>query len=75
MVGPRADELGLFGTLISRFWQHGSKDEAYLRARGEAESLDLVQDLRACGKLPKLAALEVDQALAHLWPRLRALQG
>lgn len=74
MVGPRADELGLFGTLISRFWQHGSKVEAYLRAHGEAESLDLVQDLSASGKLPKLAAMEVEEALAHLWPRLRTLR-
>lgn len=74
MVGPRADELGLFGTLICRFWQHGSKAEAYLRAHGEAESLDLVQDLRASGKLPRLAAMEVDRDLAHLWPRLRALR-
>lgn len=74
MIGPRADEVGVFGTLISRFWCHGPKAQEFLRASGEADSLDLVQELEAGGTMPKLAATEVDGAFAYLWPQLRALR-
>ncbi len=74
MIGPRGDEVGVFGTLISRFWDHGPTVQAFLRASGEAESLDLVRELKASGTMPKLAAMEVDEAFAYLWPQLRALR-
>ncbi|MGC1184004.1 MAG: deaminase [Candidatus Dormiibacterota bacterium] len=74
MDGPRADQLGLFATLISRFWRHSDTTEAFLRAAGEGHSLELVQDLRATGQMARLAAMEVDDALAHLWPQLSALR-
>jgi hypothetical protein len=74
MIGPRADEVGVFGTLISRFWRHGPKAQEFLRASGEADSLDLGPELEAGGTMPKLAAMEVDEAFAYLWPQLRALR-
>jgi tRNA(Arg) A34 adenosine deaminase TadA len=73
VIGPRPDEFGLFGTLISRFWRHSAQTEAFLKAAGETQSLELARDLAADGKMSELAAMEVDQALGYLWPQLRAL--
>lgn len=73
MIGPRDDEVGVFGNLISRFWDHGPAVQEFLRANGEAESLDLVRELKADGVMPMLAAMEVEDAFAYLWPRLRGL--
>ncbi len=76
-VGPRDDELGLFGLLISRFRLGnprlaGGFEEA-LRALGEGPVLDLAQELEDGGELETLMAMEVDQVLAAVWPRLRTL--
>lgn len=48
--------------------------EELLRAGGEARSLDLVKDLEAAGEVPRLAAMEVPEALGYLWPRLTAFR-
>ncbi len=71
--GPRPDELGVFGTLIARFWPHGARTEAFLRSHGESGILVLIERLRAGGITSKLVEMEVDQALAFLWPELRAM--
>ncbi len=73
MIGPRADEVGVFGNLISRFWDHSPEVLEFLRANGEAERLDLVRELKGGGVMPMLAVMEVDEAFAYLWPQLRAL--
>jgi tRNA(Arg) A34 adenosine deaminase TadA len=73
--GPRTDEIGLFGTLISRFGPGLIPHVAdYLRQAGEAGTLDLVKHLEDSGEIPKIAAMEVDQAFSYLWPQLRALR-
>jgi tRNA(Arg) A34 adenosine deaminase TadA len=75
MAGPRDDETGLFGTLMSRFGPGlAPRIEAELRAAGESRLLDLVQDIEASGERPRLAAMEVGDAFCYLWPRLRALR-
>jgi tRNA(adenine34) deaminase len=72
--GPREDELGVFGALMSRMgvrlWP---RYEAALRELGEGPSLDLARRLAADGELERLTAMEVDEALAYLWPRLTEL--
>jgi tRNA(Arg) A34 adenosine deaminase TadA len=74
MAGPRTDEVGLFGTLISRFGPGLTlKVAGELRAAGEAGILDLVQDLEDSGEVRRLAAMEVRDAFGRLWPRLTAL--
>lgn len=73
MVGPREDELGVFGTLLSRFWDHGTRVQEYLRTHGEGDLLDLVTELREDGSLADLATLEVEDAFVYLWPRLTPL--
>jgi tRNA(adenine34) deaminase len=73
--GPRADEVGLFGTLISRLGPGlRPTSESYLRAAGEADTIDLVQRLEASGEVPRMAAMEVREAFEYLWPQLRALR-
>jgi tRNA(Arg) A34 adenosine deaminase TadA len=77
-LGPRGDELGVFGLLISRFRLGNPRlsdqgFEATLRAMGEGPVLDLAYQVEDGGELQGLMALEVDQALAALWPRLQAL--
>jgi hypothetical protein len=47
--------------------------DARLRALGEGPVLDLAYQLADGGELDRLLPLEVGQALAVLWPRLRAL--
>jgi tRNA(Arg) A34 adenosine deaminase TadA len=75
MAGPRADEVGLFGTLISRFGLGLVPSLAeYLRAAGESGLLDLTAHLEASGELARLTSLPVQEAFASLWPQLRALR-
>ncbi len=74
MEGPQHDEVGLFGTLISRFGLGLVPTvEDALRAHGQAELIDLVQQLERDGAVSELAALEVDAAFAALLPDLRRL--
>ena len=78
-LGPRDDELGVFGLLISRVGLGNprlSTDgfEAALLAVGEAPVLDLAYQIEDSGELRRLMAMEVDQAIAALWPRLQALK-
>jgi hypothetical protein len=75
--GPRTDEVGVFGLLIARV-RLGSPRlvpgfDRELRALGEGPVLDLAYQLEDGGELGRLTSLEVDQALAELWPRLQGL--
>lgn len=70
-IGPRRDELGIFGTLIARLGDLTPHFEKVLRLYGEGPMVDLVHELEATGEVERLATMEVDEALAHLWPRLR----
>jgi tRNA(Arg) A34 adenosine deaminase TadA len=75
MTGPRADEVGLFGTLISRIGPGMRPSVAeYLKAAGQADSLGLAQHLEASGEVQRLAAMEVHEAFGYLWPQLRTLR-
>jgi hypothetical protein len=65
----------MFGTLISRFWDHVPQPEGFLRVRGEAALFDLVAELRRRGDVGELAALDVDLAFARLFPGLRDIPG
>ena len=40
---------------------------------GEGPVIDLVHDLEDGGEAQRLAAMEVNEALGHLWPRLQEL--
>ena len=74
MAGPRGDEVGRFAALISRLGLGlPPKYEAWLREAGEQASLDLSKRLEASGEVARLAAMEVGEAFADLWPELRAL--
>jgi len=72
--GPRGDELGVFGALMSRMgvglW---SRYEKALRDLGEGPSVDLARRLAENSEFERLAAMEVNEALAYLWPRLTEL--
>ena len=72
--GPRRDEIGVFGTLIARFGPGlmRTTEEAF-RALGEGPLVDLVHELEGSDEVSRLAALEVGEAFAQLWPRLHAL--
>jgi tRNA(adenine34) deaminase len=78
-TGPRADELGVFGLLISRFRLGNPRlvdgFDGALRALGEGPVLDLAYALEDGGELENLLTLDVSQALAAVWPRLRPLVG
>jgi tRNA(adenine34) deaminase len=73
--GPRSDELGVFGALMSRMgvglWP---RYEQARRELGEGPSVDLARRLAEDGELELLAAMEVNEALAYLWPRLSELR-
>ncbi|MGY6501836.1 MAG: hypothetical protein ACXIVQ_13225 [Acidimicrobiales bacterium] len=66
-VGPRADLVGLFGTLLARLGPGtiGSTAEA-LRDRGEGPLLDLVDEIQRDGRLHSLLPLEVPAVFAAL---------
>lgn len=76
-VGPRGDELGVFGLLISRFRRGNPRlvdgFDSELRGLGEGPVLDLAYELEDRGELDRLLTMEVDQALAAVWPRLQPL--
>lgn len=73
-IGPRPDELGTFATLISRFGPVLTPTfEGWLRSNGEAPLVDAARQLQRDGTVERLAALEVDEALASLWPLLEKL--
>ncbi len=73
--GPRNDELGLFAALISRIGPGlNQRIAAYLRAAGEADILDIVRQLEESDGVRRLAALDVQNAFASLWPQLTALR-
>jgi tRNA(Arg) A34 adenosine deaminase TadA len=76
MAGPRADEVGMFGTLISRFGPGPVPGAAsdFLRSAGQGSILDLVDRYQATGEAQRLAAMEVSEAFEYLWPQLRALR-
>jgi tRNA(Arg) A34 adenosine deaminase TadA len=76
MSGPRQDDIGMFGTLMSRLGPglvRGAAAE-WLRASGEGVLLDLAVQLQETGEAQRLAALQVDEAFGYLWPRLRSLR-
>jgi tRNA(Arg) A34 adenosine deaminase TadA len=72
-VGPRRDELGTFATLLSRIYPPTPDFERKLRLLGDGLLTDLATELRETGELERVVAMEVDDAFAHLWPRLREL--
>jgi len=76
-IGPRADEIGVFGLLISRFRlgnpRLASGFEEVLRSLGEGPVLDVAFALEDGGELERLLAMEVEQALASVWPDLTRL--
>jgi tRNA(adenine34) deaminase len=76
MAGPRGDDIGVFATLMSRLGPgmvSGTAAE-WLRASGQGVLLDLALDLQQSGETRRLAAMEVDEAFAYLWPRLQSLR-
>lgn len=77
-TGPRDDELGVFGLLISRFRLGNPRladdgFDATLRSLGEGPVLDLAYQIEDHGELQHLMTMEVDQVLAAVWPRLQPL--
>ena len=73
-IGPRRDELGTFATLISRIGPALTPGyEQALRALGEGPMADLAHELEDSGEAERIAALEADEALGHLWTRLQEL--
>lgn len=76
MNGPRSDEVGLFGALMSRLGPGLLRGPAadWVRAAGQARILDLAGQLRETGEERRLSAMDVDEAFRFLWPRLRALR-
>jgi tRNA(Arg) A34 adenosine deaminase TadA len=71
MDGPVPGEVGAFGTLISRFGPGLiPKIEKLLREAGQGDSVDLARHLETSGEVPRLAALEVREAFARLYPQL-----
>jgi tRNA(Arg) A34 adenosine deaminase TadA len=76
MVGPRADDIGVFATLMSRLGPGLVQGPAaeWLRASGQGNVLDLAVQLQESGEARQLAALEVDEAFGYLLPQLRTLR-
>ena len=75
--GPRGDELGVFGLLISRLRRGNPRlvdgFDGTLRGLGEGPVLDLAYEMEDSGELESLLTVEVNQALAAVWPRLQSL--
>ncbi|MGH7612389.1 MAG: hypothetical protein ACREN4_10255 [Candidatus Dormibacteria bacterium] len=59
--------------MISRLWPHSEQVQGELRALGDRDPLDLVEELRASGRLERFRALDVGEAFLELAPRLPAL--
>jgi tRNA(Arg) A34 adenosine deaminase TadA len=73
-VGPRNDEIGVFGTLLARIGPGLEPHvEDALRARGDGPVIDLEARLAAAGVWHDLRSSPVDQVLAALWPDLTPL--
>src|SRR6185437_12591894 len=76
-TGPRGDELGVFGLLMSRFRLGNPRlvdgFDGTLRALGEGPVLDFAYELEDGGVLDNLLGMEVNEAIAEVWPRLQAL--
>jgi tRNA(Arg) A34 adenosine deaminase TadA len=73
-TGPRYDELGTFAILIARFGQQLTPGfEQAVRAAGEGPVFDLVGELKNSREADRLAAMEVEEAVRYLWPRLQRL--
>lgn len=72
-TGPRHDELGTFATLISRLVHLPPGYAEALRALGEGPMVDLAHELERSGEVERLAAMDVIEGLAYLWPRLQEL--
>jgi len=73
-IGPRRDELGTFATLVSRLGPTLTPGyERALRTLGEGPMTDLVHELEDGGEAGRLPAMEVNEALGYLWPRLQEL--
>jgi tRNA(Arg) A34 adenosine deaminase TadA len=70
-IGPRRDELGVLATLISMIGPALTpRREQALRSLGEGATADVAHELQDAGEVKLLAAMEVDQALGYLWPRV-----
>jgi tRNA(Arg) A34 adenosine deaminase TadA len=76
MAGPRADDIGTFATLISRFGPGLVNGPAadWLRASGQGGLLDFARHLQETGATRRLAVLDVAEAFGSLWPQLRSLR-
>lgn len=76
MAGPRDDDIGVFGTLISRLGPGLVRGPAaeWLRAAGQGGILDLAVELQESGEARRLAALDVREAFGYLRPRLQSLR-
>jgi tRNA(Arg) A34 adenosine deaminase TadA len=76
-IGPRRDELGVFGLLISRFRLGNPRlvggFDGSLRGLGEGPVLDFAYELEDSGILDNLLDMEVNEAIAEVWPRLQTL--
>jgi tRNA(Arg) A34 adenosine deaminase TadA len=72
-IGPCRDELGAFATLISRFGHLTPAFEEAVRLLGEGAIADLVHELEDRREVERLVAMEVNEALGDLWPRLQEL--
>jgi tRNA(Arg) A34 adenosine deaminase TadA len=72
-IGPRRDELGVFAAVMSLLGPALTpRYEKALRDLGDGPAVDLAIELRGNG-VERLAAMDVADALAYLWPRLRDL--
>jgi tRNA(adenine34) deaminase len=73
-IGPRRDELGTFAALMARLGPGLTPAyENALRTLGDGPVTDLVHELEDSGEAERIAAMEVDEALGYLWPRLQTL--
>lgn len=74
-LGPRADELGLFATVLTRTAAGLTpRFEAWLRSTGEAPVVDLAARWSAGGRLSRLAEGDLVDALEELWADLTLLR-
>jgi len=78
-TGPRTDEIGVFGLLISRFRLGNPRlvngFDHVLRSLGEGPVLDVAFALEDDGKLDSLLAMRVEHVIAAVWPDLTRLAG
>jgi tRNA(Arg) A34 adenosine deaminase TadA len=72
--GPRSDEVGVFGVLLSRFGLGliPAVEEA-LRELGDGDIIDCARRLESAGRSSALATRDVGDAFAEIWSDLHAL--